>query len=89
MYTKGNIFYTIIILIGHPELKTELSKNIYDSVHQRIIVNYKMKGLSREEVKQYITTRLKIANVNNNFFKRVHSIHYILAVNYLLEGLIH
>ena len=61
--------YTIIILVGHPELKTELSKNVYDSLHQRIIVNYKMNGLSREEVKQYIATRLEIANVNNDIFQ--------------------
>lgn len=61
--------YTIIIMVGHPELKTELSKNVYDSLHQRIIVNYKMNGLSREEVKQYVATRLEIANVNNDIFQ--------------------
>ena len=61
--------YTIIIMVGHPELKTELSKNIYDSLHQRIIVNYKMNGLDREEVKQYVATRLEIANVNNDIFQ--------------------
>ena len=45
--------YTILMLVGHPELKTELSKKIYESLQQRIIVNYKMSGLSREEVKKY------------------------------------
>lgn len=61
--------YTSIILIGHQDLKTELSKNIFESLHQRIIVNYKMNGLTREEVKQYISTRLEIANVNSDIFQ--------------------
>lgn len=61
--------YTIIILMGHPELKTELSKTIHDSIHQRIIVNYKMNGLSREEVREYVSSRLAIANVNNEIFQ--------------------
>ena len=60
--------YTIVILVGHPELKTELSKKIYESIHQRIIVNYDMKGLSREEVKNYIKTRFEIANVKRDVF---------------------
>lgn len=61
--------YTSVILIGHPELKTELSKKVYESLNQRIIVNYSMKGLSREEVKEYVKTRFEIANVNNTIFK--------------------
>lgn len=61
--------YTSVILIGHSELKTELSKKIYESLNQRVIVNYSMKGLSREEVKDYVKTRFEIANVNNDIFK--------------------
>lgn len=60
--------YTILILVGQPELKTELSKNVYDSIHQRIIVNYRMKGLTREEVKEYVRSRLEIASVKNDVF---------------------
>ena len=61
--------YSILMLIGHPELKTELSKNIYESLRQRVVVNYNMSGLSRDEVKNYIKTRLEIANVNISIFK--------------------
>ena len=61
--------YTILMLIGHPELRVELSKNIYESLRQRIVVNYNMSGLSREEVKDYIKTRFQIANVNVDIFK--------------------
>ena len=60
--------YTILILVGQPELKDELSKKIYETIHQRIIVNYKMNGLSREEVKQYVKTRFEISNVNIDIF---------------------
>lgn len=60
--------YTMVILIGHQELKSELSKKIYETIHQRIIVNYKMRGLSREEVKEYIKTRFELANVNVEIF---------------------
>lgn len=61
--------YTIIILVGHPDLTIELSKTVYDTIQQRIVVNYRMNGLSREEVKDYIRTRLEIANVHNDIFK--------------------
>ena len=60
--------YTIVILIGHPELKSELCKKIYETINQRIIVNYTMNGLSREEIKEYVKTRFEIANVNRNIF---------------------
>lgn len=60
--------YITLILIGKPELKTELSKNVYDYLKQRIVVNYKLSGLSRDEVKQYVDSRLKLANVNHEIF---------------------
>lgn len=60
--------YITLLLVGKPELKTELSKNIYDYLRQRILVNYKMKGLTRQEVKEYIETRLHLANVNRELF---------------------
>lgn len=60
--------YVTLILIGYPELKTELSKNIHETLNQRIIVNYKFNGLSREEVKEYIKTRMEYANLNSDIF---------------------
>ncbi len=60
--------YVTLILIGYPELKTELSKNIHETLNQRIIVNYKLKGLSRNEVKDYIKTRMEYANLKNDIF---------------------
>ncbi|MCM1197227.1 MAG: AAA family ATPase [Roseburia sp.] len=60
--------YITLILIGHPELKIELSKNIYEPLKQRIIVNYTFNGLTRLEVKEYIKTRLELANTTTIIF---------------------
>ena len=60
--------YTTIILIGHDELRKELSKVKYETIQQRIVVNYKFNGLSREEVKEYIMSRLELANQKNKIF---------------------
>lgn len=60
--------YVTLILISHPKLKTELSKKIYETINQRIIVNYTFNGLSRDEVKDYVKTRLKLANSNSDIF---------------------
>jgi type II secretory pathway predicted ATPase ExeA len=60
--------YVTLILVGTPELKAELSKNVYEPLKQRIIVNYTFNGLSREEVKSYIITRLEISNTNTEIF---------------------
>lgn len=67
-YEMDSKDYITLILMGKPELKTELSKNIYDYLKQRIVVNYKLNGLSREEVKEYVQSRLKLANVEHELF---------------------
>lgn len=67
-YEMDSKDYITLILVGKPEFKTELSKNIYDYLKQRIIVNYKMNGLSKEEVKEYIESRFKLANVDYELF---------------------
>lgn len=67
-YEMDSKDYITLILVGKTELKTELSKNVYDYLKQRIVVNYKLCGLTRSEVKQYIETRLKMANVEYKLF---------------------
>ena len=61
--------YTTIILIGHEELRKELSKVKYETLQQRIVVNYRFGGLSREEVKEYVISRLELANQKNKIFQ--------------------
>ena len=60
--------YTTMILCGCPELKERLIKKNYETIYQRIIVNYQLQGLSREEVKEYVETRFKIANITTPIF---------------------
>ena len=61
--------YTTIILVGHEDLRRELSKVKYETLQQRIVINYKFNGLSREEVKEYVVSRLNLANQKNKIFK--------------------
>ena len=61
--------YTTIVLVGHEELKRKLSNIKYETLQQRIVVNYKFNGLSREEVKEYVMSRLELANQKNKIFK--------------------
>lgn len=60
--------YITLLLVGKPELKSELSKNVYDYLKQRILVNYKLEGFTRQEVKEYVETRFQLANVNHEIF---------------------
>lgn len=60
--------YVSLILVGKPEIKNELCKNIYEGIKQRIIVNYTFEELTRQEVKSYIESRLEIAESNENIF---------------------
>lgn len=63
--------YTTIILCGHEELRRELSKVNYETLQQRIVVNYKYEGLERNEVKEYIKTRLELSKQKTNIFDEV------------------
>lgn len=60
--------YTTIILCGQEELKRELSKIDYEAIRQRIVINYKYQGLGREEVKEYIETRLELSKQTEDIF---------------------
>lgn len=60
--------YTTIILCGYEEIRRELSKTTYETLQQRVVVNYRYKGLTREEVKEYIKTRLELSNQKKEIF---------------------
>lgn len=61
--------YVTLIMVGQEELKAELRKNYYETLKQRIIVNYTFGGFSIKEVKEYLISRLKIANSNKEIFE--------------------
>ena len=54
--------YGILILIGHPNLNNTLSLEINESFNQRITVSYDMQGLSEEEVREYVHSRMRLAD---------------------------
>lgn len=61
--------YVSLVLVGQEEIRSEISKKIHTSLNQRINTNYKFNGLSREEVKEYVKTRLELSNTNKNIFE--------------------
>ena len=65
----GSKDYVTLILVGREEIKVELTKTIHESLSQRINVNYKFNGLERNEVKEYIQTRLELANTDKDIFE--------------------
>lgn len=60
--------YTSIILCGHENLRKELSKIEYETIRQRVVINYKYEGFTREEVKEYIETRIELSNQKSEIF---------------------
>lgn len=61
--------YITLILIGQPLLREELAKSVHIQLKQRIIVNYTFNGLKREEAKEYIESRLELANTKKDIFE--------------------
>lgn len=58
----------ILILSGQPLIKTKLSLNINSPLRQRLAVKYTLQGLSKDELLEYIKTRLKIAGLTQDIF---------------------
>ena len=59
----------VLIMVGQPILNDVLARNVHEALAQRIVVNYTFNGMNLEEVKEYITTRLNIAGINENIFE--------------------
>lgn len=50
-----------IVLVGQPELRTQLNNPALRQLSQRITVRYHLKNMSQEETAEYLRHRLKIA----------------------------
>lgn len=61
--------YAILILAGQPILSNTLSMQIHEPLKQRIVINYSFQGLTIEEVKTYITSRLEIAGIHHKIIE--------------------
>ncbi len=57
-----------LVLIGQPDLRKRLERKAYLPLRQRIGIFYHLKQLSRDEVRQYISHRLKVAGRTEPLF---------------------
>lgn len=60
--------YVSLILVGQPVLNSILRRNIFDALSQRITVSYNMIGINKNELYDYIDSRIKLAHGNNGIF---------------------
>lgn len=49
----------IILLVGQPRLNITLNQSTHESLRQRIVMNYHMGGISKEEGRAYISKKLE------------------------------
>lgn len=60
--------YAILILSGQLPFITQLSRQPHEALRQRIVVNYCLKGLTKDETREYVISRLKIAGCSEPIF---------------------
>ena len=60
--------YAVLILAGQPVLNNTLSKQVHEPLKQRIVINYNFEGISKKEVKDYITSRFELCGVHSQIF---------------------
>ncbi len=60
--------YAALILSGQPILNSILQRQAHEALKQRIVINYTFGGLSKKEVSDYITSRMKLCGVSSPIF---------------------
>jgi len=58
-----------LLLVGLTELRRRLAMAVHESLAQRIVVRYHLGGLSREELPDYLTHRLRLAGCELPLFE--------------------
>ena len=61
----------VILLVGLPQLNSTLQSGVHEPLHQRIIMNYNLEGLSKDEGRIYISEKLKGQAEPLTFLKRM------------------
>ena len=51
----------VVLLVGLPQLNNTLLLAIHEPLRQRIVMNYNLEGLTKEEGRAYIAAKLKAA----------------------------
>lgn len=91
-----------IVLVGQPELHEKLSQFQLRQLNQRIAVRYRISSLDKQEIREYVDYRLKVAGLNGNlqfhdsaieqifcYSKGVPRLINIICDRSLLAGFIH
>jgi type II secretory pathway predicted ATPase ExeA len=58
-----------LLLVGLTELRRRLSMAVHESLAQRIVVRFHLAGLSREELPEYLSHRLRLAGCELPLFE--------------------
>ncbi|MDR2821459.1 MAG: AAA family ATPase [Mycoplasmataceae bacterium] len=69
----------VLLLVGLPEINTFITYKVYEALSQRIVMNYNVTELTKDEIKQYILFKLKMANV---LIPIINEDCYVLIENY-------
>ena len=67
-FDMDSINHAIVILSGQPTLNNTLSKQVHEPLKQRIVINYNFSGITKQEVNDYVLTRLSLCGMNNAIF---------------------
>lgn len=59
----------VILLVGLPQINNTLRLAIHEPLRQRIVMNYNIEGLSKEEGREYILQKLKGAGCTQPVFE--------------------
>lgn len=59
----------VVLLVGLPNLNNTLRLSVHEPLAQRIVMNYHMEGLSKEESKKYILNKLAAAGCHQQVFE--------------------
>ena len=59
----------VVLLAGLPNLNSTLRLGIHEPLRQRIVMNYNLEGLSKDEGRTYINEKLKGAGCNQTIFE--------------------
>jgi len=60
--------YFSLILIGQPFLNDLLNRNVHEAIRQRITISYNLIGISKEELENYINSRINIVHGESGIF---------------------
>lgn len=58
----------VILLVGQPRLNTTLNQSTHEALRQRIVMNYHMGGITKEEGRRYILKKLDGAGSRQSVF---------------------